>query len=115
MSMNPLVFPVTVSPDLTSPIRRIKIKRIKKYLEALFLLVVISAIVGHNDMARTLSDETAFAEQNKTSIHFLLQTLFASQIQPGVVIASPSRAEPDYFYHWVRDAAIVFEQALVIY
>jgi len=25
--------------------------------------------------------------------------------QPGAVLASPSRANPDYYYHWVRDAA----------
>lgn len=25
---------------------------------------------------------------------------------PGVVIASPSRHEPDYFFHWVRDGAL---------
>lgn len=25
---------------------------------------------------------------------------------PGVVFASPSRSEPDYFYHWIRDGAI---------
>lgn len=25
---------------------------------------------------------------------------------PGVVIASPSRANPDYYYHWTRDAAL---------
>lgn len=28
---------------------------------------------------------------------------------PGVVIASPSRQDPDYFFHWVRDAALVMD------
>ncbi|KAK9236673.1 Six-hairpin glycosidase-like protein [Lipomyces kononenkoae] len=27
-------------------------------------------------------------------------------VQPGVVVASPSHDHPDYFYHWVRDGAI---------
>ncbi len=27
---------------------------------------------------------------------------------PGVVIASPSRQDPNYYFHWVRDAALVF-------
>lgn len=29
--------------------------------------------------------------------------------QFGVVVASPSKKDPDYFYHWVRDAALVMD------
>lgn len=27
---------------------------------------------------------------------------------PGIVVASPSRDNPDYFYTWTRDSALVF-------
>lgn len=33
----------------------------------------------------------------------------------GAVIASPSRANPDYYYHWVRDAALVMVPVLQHY
>ncbi|KAK9358567.1 Six-hairpin glycosidase-like protein [Lipomyces starkeyi] len=33
-------------------------------------------------------------------------------VNPGVVVASPSRDHPNYFYHWVRDGAITM-RALV--
>ncbi|KAK9245633.1 Six-hairpin glycosidase-like protein [Lipomyces tetrasporus] len=33
-------------------------------------------------------------------------------VKPGVVVASPSREHPNYFYHWVRDGAITM-RALV--
>lgn len=33
----------------------------------------------------------------------------AAGVTPGFVIASPSRNDPDYFYHWTRDAALVFK------
>ncbi|KAL1881125.1 hypothetical protein VTK73DRAFT_4802 [Phialemonium thermophilum] len=33
----------------------------------------------------------------------------ASGASPGVVIASPSKSNPDYFYTWTRDAALVFK------
>ncbi|MCB0394829.1 MAG: glycoside hydrolase family 15 protein, partial [Bdellovibrionales bacterium] len=26
---------------------------------------------------------------------------------PGIVVASPSQSDPDYYFHWVRDAALV--------
>jgi len=36
-------------------------------------------------------------------------------IVPGVVIASPSKKDPDYFYHWVRDAAITMRCIILLY
>lgn len=33
----------------------------------------------------------------------------AAGVTTGFVIASPSRSDPDYFYHWTRDAALVFK------
>ncbi|KAH6562154.1 hypothetical protein BASA62_009361 [Batrachochytrium salamandrivorans] len=42
--------------------------------------------------------------------------LFANTHSPGLavgtVIASPSRKDPDYYYHWVRDASISFMAVL---
>ncbi|KAK7202511.1 glucoamylase I precursor [Myxozyma melibiosi] len=35
-----------------------------------------------------------------------------SGVRPGVVVASPSKSYPDYFYHWIRDGAITI-RALV--
>ncbi|KAK7948327.1 Glucoamylase [Apiospora aurea] len=33
----------------------------------------------------------------------------AGGVASGLVIASPSKSDPDYFYHWTRDAALVFK------
>jgi glucoamylase len=30
-------------------------------------------------------------------------------VQPGMVVASPSTEDPNYFYHWVRDSSLVFK------
>ncbi|KAL3421898.1 glycosyl hydrolase family 15 [Phlyctema vagabunda] len=32
-----------------------------------------------------------------------------SGAKPGIVVASPSKSSPDYFYTWTRDAALVFK------
>ncbi len=36
-------------------------------------------------------------------------------IVPGVVIASPSKKDPDYFYHWIRDGAITMRCIILLY
>lgn len=64
------------------------------------------------DPANTSFDEW-LERQSNTSIHGILSniggwglTLNASEVHRGVIIASPSRELPDYFYQWVRDAAL---------
>jgi glucoamylase len=48
-------------------------------------------------------------EQRRTSLKRLLENVWPGNALPGVVIASPSRDDPDYFYHWTRDAALVMQ------
>lgn len=57
--------------------------------------------------------------QTKFSFESILKNiggvgLKSDEVAVGAVIASPSRAKPDYFYQWVRDAAITI-QSLVEY
>ncbi|RVD85500.1 uncharacterized protein DFL_003821 [Arthrobotrys flagrans] len=33
----------------------------------------------------------------------------------GLVVASQSRAEPDYWYHWIRDAALTMDVVVMLY
>ncbi|MBL7665730.1 MAG: glycoside hydrolase family 15 protein [Bacteriovoracaceae bacterium] len=46
------------------------------------------------------------------SIDDLLLNASYPGTKPGVVVASPSRRDPDYFFHWVRDAALVMDSML---
>ncbi len=49
-----------------------------------------------------------FKKINKEkSLELLLANINPAGTTTGVVVASPSRVEPDYFFHWVRDAALV--------
>ena len=45
----------------------------------------------------------------------LYKNISPSDATAGAVIASPSRANPDYYYHWVRDAALVMVPVLQQY
>jgi len=42
----------------------------------------------------------------------LLDNVSPSDSLRGVVIASPSRHDPDYYYHWVRDGALVMNSVV---
>ncbi|KAI8800590.1 Six-hairpin glycosidase-like protein [Cladochytrium replicatum] len=54
-----------------------------------------------------LSLQQWFDLQLPRSASQVLQNIRAEDSAKGCVIASPSRKDPDYFYHWVRDAALV--------
>jgi glucoamylase len=49
------------------------------------------------------------AIEQQRSIQNLFKNVSREGTSPGSVIASPSRANPDYYYHWVRDSAIVMD------
>jgi hypothetical protein len=56
---------------------------------------------------------TVFAEPNsknqvqiEMAVSRILQNFDHPGVTSGAIIASPSRSEPDYFYHWTRDAGL---------
>ena len=57
---------------------------------------------------RITGNDNVFAEQKQRSETLLLQILKITGIRPGIVLASPSQNSPNYFFHWVRDAAVGF-------
>lgn len=58
--------------------------------------------------------ESWIAQQRNSSWKYLLDNvapsgLNAARAAAGTVIASPSKSSPNYFYQWVRDAAITMK------
>ena len=47
------------------------------------------------------------SEQKTYSIQYMMENISPVGTAPGAVVASPSRDNPNYFYHWVRDASLV--------
>lgn len=45
----------------------------------------------------------------------LLRNVSPPGARPGAIVASPSRSDPDYDYHWVRDAGIAVKAILLLY
>jgi glucoamylase len=48
--------------------------------------------------------------QTERSLDRVYDAISPSDGARGAVIASPSRAEPDYYYHWIRDSALVLRE-----
>lgn len=59
--------------------------------------------------------ERWLAKQEKTSIVRMLANVSPADAVPGVVIASPERYTPNYYFHWVRDAALTMDVVLDLY
>ncbi|KND03178.1 glucan 1,4-alpha-glucosidase [Spizellomyces punctatus DAOM BR117] len=55
----------------------------------------------HHTLDEWLDRQYAF------SVDHLLDNVHPVGTSAGVVIASPSQSHPDYYYHWVRDSALV--------
>lgn len=53
--------------------------------------------------------DTWLASEAELSKRKIQENITAAGTVPGVVIASPQRANPDYFRHWVRDAGLVMK------
>ncbi|KAJ3079554.1 glycoside hydrolase 15 protein [Quaeritorhiza haematococci] len=66
----------------------------------------------------SLLDED-ISEWLQSQIPFSKDAMFANinpaDTVPGIVVASPSREKPNYFYHWVRDAALTLDVVVNYY
>lgn len=59
--------------------------------------------------------DTLIETQYQNSIRLLINNLSPVDGMKGAVIAAPSKAHPDYYYNWVRDAALTAESLILLY
>lgn len=82
-----------------------------RFAPRLFLscILFLSTIAGGNPL------ENWAEKQASLCLSLLLDNLSPAGTLPGTVVASPSKANPDYFYHWTRDASIVMQVIVSLY
>lgn len=73
-------------------------------LKILFTMSLIFSTLGH---AQSISYER--------SLNYLLKNISPTGTKKGIVVASPSKYEPNYFFHWVRDAGLVMSTVFDLY
>lgn len=78
-----------------------------------FLGLMIVAITSVPDTLR--AQDSRMDSQVRESLRLLTKTLDGSDVTRGAVPASPSKVDPNYFFHWTRDAAVVFDVFVIAY
>lgn len=53
--------------------------------------------------------------QFRSSLAMVISNATKSDVRPGMVVASPSRTNPDYYYDWVRDTALTMRALIDLY
>lgn len=53
--------------------------------------------------------------QFRSSLNMVIENSTKPDVKPGMVVASPSRANPDYYYDWVRDTALTYRSLIDFY
>src|SRR4051812_28309101 len=59
--------------------------------------------------ASVRADADWLDREGPTAVRKLLANISPQGTRPGVVVASPQRKNPDYFFHWIRDSALVMD------
>ena len=72
------------------------------------LFTVVSVTAAMTAPARALAEDWLDHEA-PIAVTKMLANISPAGTRPGVVIASPSRTNPDYYFHWIRDSALVME------
>lgn len=72
--------------------------------------VFLSLIFASTVMAAESSLESWIRTQTGHSVDSLYRAISPPDGARGAVMASPSRSEPDYYAHWIRDASLVMSE-----
>lgn len=84
-----------------------------KYFLSLILLIFAATI--HATALPRSSTRTWLNQQTNFAIDKLLTNISPPDGIPGAVIAARSTSNPNYYYHWVRDAALVMDALVSTY
>ena len=85
----------------------------KSYLKIIFLVCFLLSSLS---FSKTKIDfEIWRTQQVQTSVNKIFASMSFADTANGAVVASPSKSYPDYYYHWVRDAALVMDTVVDFY
>jgi glucoamylase len=73
--------------------------------------IILSILVSNSIFAqgKIFNFEQALKQRTEQAKKHLWANISPVDTPAGFIIASPSRVDPDYFFHWVRDAALVMK------
>ncbi|WPK27426.1 hypothetical protein PUMCH_004813 [Australozyma saopauloensis] len=105
-----------VIPDAASVLSQLSLST-EKSVQIPFLLLWFSST--DKSEKEEANFEKWLASQKNQSFHYILQNiggiltvLDTKEVAPGVVIASPLKNHPNYFYNWIRDSALTIRSLI---
>jgi glucoamylase len=81
----------------------------------LLLLVATAAAHATTSSIKFLDIDSWIEFQTVKSRDTMLANISPEGAAPGAIIASPSRVNPNYYYHWIRDAGLVMEAVITLH
>lgn len=94
-------------------------KRLLNFLPSLILLsgwLASSDVNASNEQHPPLVRSDVWLERElPLSLHRIFKNVSPSDARPGAVVAAQTRYNPNYYYHWVRDAALTMEALISHY
>lgn len=90
------------------------------FLSCLYLTL---SVFGKTGLDRSLQNNTCFASDINTwlssqlpfSVNAVLNNIHPDGTVPGTVVASTSKVDPPYWFHWTRDAALTMDVVVNFY
>lgn len=76
--------------------------------------LLIASVAGVGSAVADEGQEYLRAQEQR-SIEYLLRNISPPGAARGAVVAASSKHDPDYFYHWIRDAALVMDVIVSLY
>ena len=81
----------------------------------LFTILSVTLLLGSTAFAVGGDFERWLENQEKISTEKMMANISPAGAHPGVVVASPQKAFPDYWYHWTRDAALTMDTVVSLW
>lgn len=78
----------------------------------LFMTSVTTHAATQTAVCEDLLNHMWLSEQRPQALLRILENISRSDTKPGTVVAARTKAEPNYYYHWVRDAALVIQSLI---
>jgi glucoamylase len=76
---------------------------------AVMAVALATSASASSDLNQWSNQEAQSAAAN------LLANISPAGVRPGVVVASPSQSDPNYYYYWIRDAALTMDTVITLF
>lgn len=79
------------------------------------IILVFLTVNALNRSATAQINSSWLQEEHSIAVEKMMRNISPSDAKPGIIVAAQTRNNPNYYYHWVRDAALTMESVIAEY